>query len=88
MIPGDKIRIYPHGSPEQAAEATVLLYGSKAPPEASLILVFDDMPAFASIRGGDIGLAGSEIVMFLGHYGAGPWVELFGGGHYEIEELS
>lgn len=89
MKAGDVVRVYPHGAPEQAAEATVLL---STPTRRAVILAFADKPPFAlnEARGLTIHPE-SGIVMLaaralLDGVPWGPWVETFGGGHYEIEE--
>ena len=84
---GDTVRVYPHGSPEQVAEAVVDLISRN---ERSIALHFTEKPPFATIKDGGI-LLNTEtfsITMLLRRERYGPWVEVMGGGHYEIEDLS
>ncbi len=86
MKPGDRVRIYPHGSPEKSAEAVVILYGEKEPPKASLAVAFGEtFPPFATAGQGAAITPEHGIVMLLYNLGIGPWIEMFGQGHYEIE---
>ena len=86
MKAGDTVRVYPHGHPEMTAEAAVALISNN---ERSIALTFADKPPFMWIEGymihpelGIVMLAGREE---LNGKPWGPWVEMIGGGHYEIE---
>ena len=88
MRPGDTVRVHPHGRPDLSATGAVALISSNG---RSIALAFADKPPFVGREGfmvhpqhGVIMLACREEL-----YGApwGPWVEVIGGGHYEIDKL-
>jgi hypothetical protein len=90
MVKGDRVRVYPHGSPDAATEATVILL---SPNGLSIAVSFMDKPPFAVAKHGVTPIHPEFGVVLLGMREAldgkpwGPWMEIFGGGHYEIEEL-
>ena len=91
MKAGDRVTVYPHGSPDKAAEATVLIISSNG---RSIAVAFEDNPPFAIIRGQMAAIIHPEhgLIMLatreeLNGRPWGPWVEMAGRGHYEIEEL-
>lgn len=93
MKTGDKVRVYPHGDPEKAAEATIAILSSNG---CSIAVGFMDKPPFAVGFDGDpLSMAVHPefgIILFarreiLNGAPGGPWIEIFGGGHYEIEEV-
>ena len=45
----DRVKVYPHGSPDQAATATVLLFSAN---QRSIAVAFDDKPPFAVDKSG------------------------------------
>lgn len=86
----DVVRVHPHGSPDRSALAKVLMISTN---QRSIAVAFDDKPPFAVDKSGgaaihrDLG----KIMMLASRselHGKpwGPWIEMFGGGHYEIEE--
>jgi hypothetical protein len=86
----DIVRIYPHGSPATAVRARVIIVSSNG---LSVGVDFETPPPF--YRGDETGIfvhrvTGRVTMMLMRRelYGApwGPWVEVTGGGHYEIEE--
>lgn len=80
MNKGDQVRVYPHGSPGEAAIGTVQLISCN---ERSIAVAFPHIPAFASPP---IGIHPEHGIMFFAYrHEIGPWIELMGGGHYEIE---
>jgi len=79
---GSTVKVYPHGSPQKSAHATVLVACKTA-----VMLAFADKPPFAILREGIMLHPDHGIVMMVQRYEIGPWFEIFGGGHYEIEEL-
>jgi hypothetical protein len=81
---GQHVSVYPHGTPEKAAEATVLIISGN---QRSIAVTFDDKPPFAVVRGGGFTIVDATITLFAYREEHGPWVELMGGGHYEIEAL-
>ena len=80
--------VYPHGSPELAAEATVVMISAN---ERSIAVAFGDPPGFQT-AGRGIAIHPDFGVMLFAHRVElngrpwGPWVELFHGGHFEIED--
>jgi hypothetical protein len=85
IVKGGKVRVYPHGSPEQGATGTVLIISEA---RIAVVVEFDKMPPFA-LRGRrvqrDHGIVFVASRVMLNGESWGPWVELGGGGHYEIE---
>jgi hypothetical protein len=88
---GDLVRVYPHGAPQDACTATVLLFSENG---RAIAIVFSDMPRFRI--GGDgimIHRATGQALMLASREfttdgrPCGPWVEVKNGGHYEIEEM-
>lgn len=70
---GDRVTVYPHNQFRDRAtgEVTAAWLG----PHRTLIkITFPTVPPFAR----------SATEMFLMNFGAGPWVEPGGGGHYEV----
>jgi len=91
LITGQRVRVYPHGSPEQAAPGAVLIISAN---QRSIAVAFDDKPPFVIDRSGGMTLLRDEgkLVMLamreeIGGRPWGPWVEHRGGGHFEIEAL-
>lgn len=88
MNNGDQVRVYPHGAPELAAVAKIIIVGN----DASIAVAFGDKPPFAT-AGKGLTLHPMFGVMMLARREIlngkpwGPWIELMGGGHYEMEEL-
>lgn len=91
MKAGDAVRVYPHGSPAKAATAKVIML---SPNERSIALSFADSPPFAIVKGGGAAIHPEHGLMMLAHREEldgkpwGPWIEMFGGGHYEVEEIT
>ena len=84
MKRGDQVRVYPHGSPDQTADGTVMLLSEN---ERSIAVSFDHLPPFVFQKAPLIGLHPEHGVVLLAYrHEIGPWIELAGGGHYEIEE--
>lgn len=87
----DEVLVYPHGNPKQAARARVALVSSNG---RSIAVGFDERPPFAI--GDPLSMAihpDYGIVLFawrgvLDGKPWGPWVEMIGGGHYEIEAIA
>lgn len=91
MKAGDLVRVYPHGSPAKEARALVVLLSENG---RSIALAFGEAsPPFAIVKGGGVALHPEHGIMMLAGREEldgkpwGPWIETFGGGHYEIEEL-
>jgi hypothetical protein len=85
MTRGQNVRIAPHGKPEQAA---VGLLGLISDNERAVLVAFDEKPPFVTLHEGFAVHPTLGIVMLLHREAIGPWVEVFGGGHYEIEEVA
>ena len=92
MIRGDMVRIHPHGDPAAVADARVMLVSAN---QRSLALEFEEPPPFTVPLQpkGALGRNGGNlhVIMLLSRHELdgkpwGPWVEIKGGGHYEIEE--
>jgi hypothetical protein len=78
MKTGDAVWVYPHGSPQDAITATVELMSGN---QRSCALTLDTWPTWCRSFNKTTGQA----LMLLFRYEVGPWIELGGGGHYEIE---
>jgi hypothetical protein len=91
MKAGDKVRVWPHGDESQAAIATVALISANG---CSIAVGFEEMPPFAFSKAPVIGIHPEFGVMMMASRQVlngkpwGPWVEMAGGGHYEIEETN
>ena len=77
MRMGDEVRVFPHGQEELAATGMVL-----AIDEGAIVVYFDERPRFAS--GAKSSVTGITVFRAW-RFAVGPWVEVHGGGHYEIE---
>ena len=92
MKTGDTVKVHQHGSPERSSEAKVLLLSEN---ERSIALHFADKPAFVVDKSGGMAIHRDNgyLVMLATRselHGKpwGPWIEIFGGGHFEIEEVA
>ena len=94
MKTGDTVRVYPHGSPKKAARAKVMLFSENG---RHIALSFGETtPPFVIVKGGSAAVSPEHGLMMLAEreplgnalHGEpwGPWIEYFGGGHYEIED--
>jgi hypothetical protein len=80
---GQRVRVYPHGTAAQAAIGTVTLISGN---QRSIAVAFEELPPFAFQRMPLIGVHPEHgIVLMAYREEVGPWTELAGGGHYEIE---
>ena len=87
---GDTVRVYPHGSPDQAALGFVWIISAN---QRSIAVAFEDKPPFGIWKDGGMAVSPLGITMLatrveLDGQPWGPWREQFGGGHFEIEELN
>jgi hypothetical protein len=86
---GGAVWVYPHGRPDEAVTATVDLISSNG---LSIAIRLSDKPSWCRIANGFLlHTQYSQIEMLLMRHAIdgqpiGPWVEIVGGGHYEIEE--
>ncbi len=88
---GDTVRVFPHGKPECSALATVAICSEN---ERAIAVGFDSRPPFAL---GDplcaIAIHPEYGIMLFASREAidgkpwGPWIEMIGGGHYEMEKI-
>ena len=83
MIPRGRVKVYPHGSPEMAAEAEVLISC-----EFAVCLEFEVPPPFVRLWGNPGAITMVAYRVELGGAPCGPWIEMRNHGHYEIEEAS
>jgi hypothetical protein len=79
---GDVVWVHPHGSPAQAAQATVEVISAN---QKSIGLTLADKPEWVRVLEDGVLLGPGGIVMLLMRESFGPWREIAGGGHYEIE---
>ena len=89
MKAGDKVKVYPHGSPEESAVGEVAMFSSNG---CAIAVVFGDKPPFFRVEDGyaiHLNLGATMLARRVELDGRpwGPWVEMFHKGHYEIEEL-
>ena len=83
MKTGDTVLVHPHGSPEQATVGKIVVISAN---QRSIAVAFEHLPPFAFETAPVIGIHLEHGFMFLAcREEAGPWRELAGGGHYEIE---
>ena len=84
MKADDTIWIHPHGAPQEAVAATVVMVSCN---ERAIALRLHAKPVWCRMAEGfflhqDHG----QITMLLYREKFGPWIELVHQGHYEIEE--
>lgn len=80
---GQRVNVYPHGSPMQGSGGSVVLISEN---QRAIAVRFDSMPPFAfGPKMPQVGFHPLGIVMLAQRFEIGPWIELAGGGHYEIE---
>jgi hypothetical protein len=82
---GQRVRVYPHGSPAKAAVGNVVLISSN---QRAIAVCFEEVPPFAFSQ--ELPLIGihPDGIMLLAcrpDDPLGPWVELASACHYEIE---
>jgi hypothetical protein len=77
----DNVRVWPHGKVDQVAVGKVLLISSN---QRSIAIAFDHIPPFASANGVAIH-PDHGVMFFASRFDVGPWIEMVGSGHYEIE---
>lgn len=89
MKTGDLVTVYPHGHDELGWRGRVEICSRH---QRALAIAFDKVPPFLDTHLGVMQhMKTGRIVLLLereqinGKPG-GPWVEIFGGAHYEVEE--
>lgn len=94
MTKGDVVKVFPHGDPNCSALGVVVMFSTNA---RSIAVAFDEKPPFVMTspeilssdprrRSAPLNFHPEHGVIFLAtRYDVGPWIELFGGGHYEVE---
>jgi hypothetical protein len=88
MKVGDRVKVYPHGSPGESAIGEVEMLSDNG---RAIAVVFGDKPPFFRAKDGyaiHLNL-GATLLARRGENGKslGPWIEVFHEGRYEIEEL-
>jgi hypothetical protein len=89
MKTGDRVHVYPHGDESKAAIATVAIYSSNG---RAIAVGFDSRPPFAIGNPLSMAIHPAYGIMLFASRAAlngapwGPWVEMFGGGQFEIDE--
>jgi hypothetical protein len=88
MKNGDIVSVYPHGKPELRADAIVQIAS-----ETAIAVSFYDKPPFVVCRTGMAVHPKYGCMLFarreiLNGKPWGPWIEVFGDGHFEIEEVA
>jgi len=90
MRTGDRVKVYPHGAPELSSPGHVALISAN---QLSIAVGFLEKPPFAIVPDGmavhpEHGLMLLAMREQLHGEPWGPWIEMFSGGHFEIEEPS
>lgn len=87
MTRGDTVWVHPHGKPTERVDAVVDLLSRN---ERSIALRLLTVPNWIrrNIREGGmfIHVEHAQVEMLLTREVVGPWVEIVGGGHFEITE--
>jgi hypothetical protein len=80
------VRVYPHGDESKAAVGKVVVISGN---QRSIAVAFEHIPPFAFQNGPlGVGIHAEHGPMFFAYrYEIGPWIEMMGMGHYEIEEI-
>jgi hypothetical protein len=86
---GDTVKVYPHGKPGLASEGTVMVISGN---QLAIGVSFTDKPAFVVDQSGGLAIhrTTGDLILLANRIELrgvpwGPWVELFGQGHFEIE---
>jgi hypothetical protein len=81
---GESVRVWPHGDESKMATGTVTIISGN---QRSIAVAFEHIPPFAFDNGAQgVGIHPEHGVMFFAfRERQGPWIEIFGMGHYEIE---
>lgn len=90
MKTDDYVNVHPHGKPKQKARAKIAFLSENL---RAIAVGFDERPPFA--LGDPLSMAIHPeygIMLFASREAIdgkpwGPWIEMVGGGHYEIEEI-
>lgn len=82
MTAGQKVSVYPHGKPAEAAAGSVVIISAN---QRSIAVAFEDKPPFCICKDGFTMHPQFGIIMLAMRESVGPWIEMVGGGHYEIE---
>ena len=86
---GGTVWVYPHGSPDEAVTATVDLISDNG---RAIAIRLNEKPSWCRVTNGFLlHRADYRIAMLLsrealGDQPVGPWIEMMGGGHYEIDK--
>lgn len=81
---GDRVRVHPHGQPEESAEGTIIMISGN---QRSIAVAFgEEKPPFVKPLESGMSIHRElGFVLLAMRYEVGPWIELYNGGHYEIE---
>jgi hypothetical protein len=81
---GESVRVWPHGDEGKTAVGTVTIISEN---QRSIAVAFEHIPPFAFDNGPlGVGIHPEHGAMFFAFREAvGPWIEIMGMGHYEIE---
>lgn len=91
MKTGDKVLVYPHGEEKLRWKAHVFIISDNG---RSIAIGFDHVPPFLKTRKGVlVHMTAGKITMLLSREALdgvpwGPWIDIFHGGHFEIEEIA
>ena len=86
---GGAVWVYPHGSPDEAVTATVDLISGNG---RAIAIRLNEKPPWCRIKDGFLlHPEDFRIAMLLSREAVddqpiGPWIEIMGGGHYEIDQ--
>lgn len=87
---GDLVRVWPHGEPKSAFIGKVQVISRN---QRQIAVSFADKPPFAIDRTGGMAIHPEHgLLMFarreeLDGKPWGPWIEMMGGGHFEMEKV-
>ena len=90
MTKGDRVKVYPHGEPEASAEGKIEIISDN---QISIAVSFGDGPLPFPPSGGGLAIHPEHGIMLLARRELldnkpwGPWIEVFNGDHFEIEEV-
>jgi hypothetical protein len=82
----ENVRVFPHGDEGKAAVGKIVAISEN---QRSIAVGFEHIPPFAFDNGPlGVGINPEHGAMFFAYrHEVGPWVEMMGMGHYEIERL-
>ena len=83
----ESVRVWPHGDEGKAAVGKVVLISGN---QRSIAVAFEHIPPFAFDNGPlGVGIHPEHGAIFCAfRFEVGPWIEMMGMGHYEIERVN